>query len=77
MIEELPPFKETKAAVLTCGKGQKTVCVCVCVCVCVLGLGVWRIFCMGTWPDKMKHIFLVVTFIKETPLTFSCLTDSI
>ena len=35
MIEELPPFKETKATVLTCGKGQKTLCVCVCVCVCV------------------------------------------
>ena len=40
MIEELPPFKETKAAVLTCGKGQKTVCVCVCVCVYVcIGVG--------------------------------------
>ena len=46
------------------------------VCVCVLGLGVWRSVCMGTWPDKMKHLFLGVTFIKETPLSFSCLKDS-
>ena len=55
---------------------EKTVSVCVCVCVCVLGLGVWRSVCMGTWPDKMKHLFLGVTFIKETPLSFSCLNDS-
>ena len=90
MIEEPPPFQETKATVLSCAKGQKTVCMCVCVCiwvgsveektvsmcVCVLGLGVWKSVCMGTWPDKMKHLFLGVTFIKETPLSFSCLKDS-
>ena len=31
MIEEPPPFQETKATVLSCAKGQKTVCMCVCV----------------------------------------------